>query len=410
MNRIRTISIDNREYLHNISSEEISKRCEEICDIDTQEETLRYYDLEFEKRFGNYINPRMGKNICGAQDYLEALDATYGDTVKEYKKLTVSELDIIFCERFSDESRSVGGMKDYLQLYDMQKQSQMRDKSKSESKNAPEEAEHKDKDKEYYLNELDSLIGMDSIKRDVEELINFVQMQQYRRENGFKDLPISLHLVFSGNPGTGKTSVARILGNIYREIGVLEKGQLVEADRADLVAGYVGQTAIKTKQKIEEAMGGILFIDEAYTLNKEGNDFGQEAIDTILKSMEDFRDKFIVIVAGYPDLMEGFINSNPGLRSRFNKVFVFPDYSGDELYQIFEKFCDDYDYVMSPGAQVRIKERMLDMERNKGYNFANARDVRNLFEKIISNQASRVMNAKNKIDDSDMMKISEEDL
>lgn len=175
------------------------------------------------------------------------------------------------------------------------------------------------------------------------------------------------------------------------------------------MAGYVGQTAIKTKEKIDEAMGGILFIDEAYTLNKEGNDFGQEAIDTLLKAMEDNRDKFIVIVAGYPDLMEGFINSNPGLRSRFNKVFSFPDYSASELYQIFTKFCADYDYVIDQDAVPLVKERIIDMEKNKGYNFANARDVRNYFERVISNQASRVMNSKG-IDQSGMMVITKEDL
>ena len=407
MNRIQSIEIDKKEYSHNLSNEDVVKICETNGDEEKQAEALRYYDSEFEKRFGNYTNPRTGKRICGAQDYLEALEATQGDTIKEYKKLSVFELDKIFSERFSDETRYVDGMKGYLYLFDKQQQTLNDGQPIRESQEPAEEIKHKDK--EYYLKELDSLIGMDSIKRDVEELINFVQMQQYRRENGLKDLPLSLHLVFSGNPGTGKTSVARILGNIYREIGVLEKGQLVEADRADLVAGYVGQTAIKTKQKIDEAMGGILFIDEAYTLNKEGNDFGQEAIDTILKAMEDYRDKFIVIVAGYPDLMKRFINSNPGLRSRFNKVFDFPDYSGMELFEIFIKFCEDYDYILEPEARLAIEQRIMDMERNKGYNFANARDVRNLFERIIANQASRVMNLKN-IDHSEMMMITEEDL
>ena len=225
------------------------------------------------------------------------------------------------------------------------------------------------------------------------ELIDFVQLQKYREENGFKSLPLSLHLVFSGNPGTGKTSVARILANIYREIGILSKGQLVEVDRADLVAGYVGQTAIKTKEKIEEAMGGVLFIDEAYTLNKEGNDFGQEAIDTILKAMEDNRDKFIVIVAGYPGLMKDFINSNPGLKSRFSKTINFPDYSSDELFEIFIKFCNDYDYILSNDAYPLVKKEIADMVKNRDYYFANAREVRNLFEKIVSNQAARVMNS-----------------
>lgn len=240
------------------------------------------------------------------------------------------------------------------------------------------------------MEELDELIGLDSIKKDVKDLIDLVKAQRMRSEQGMKTVPVSLHLVFSGNPGTGKTTVARILARLYKEIGALSKGQLVEVDRSGLVAGFVGQTALRTQEKIQEAMGGVLFIDEAYTLAKEGNDFGQEAIDTILKAMEDHRDDLVVIVAGYTDLMEKFINSNPGLKSRFNKYFEFPDYTAEELFQIFHLQCKKYDYVCDPEAETRIRERINQMEAEKGENFANARDVRNLFEQIITRQATRI--------------------
>ena len=240
------------------------------------------------------------------------------------------------------------------------------------------------------LEELNSLVGMKQLKEDVQELISLVRMQKTREEKGLKTVPVTLHLVFTGNPGTGKTTVARILGKLYKEIGALSKGQLVECDRSGLVAGYIGHTAIQTQKKIDEAMGGILFIDEAYTLAKEGNDFGQEAIDTLLKAMEDHRKDFVVIVAGYPDLMQKFINSNPGLKSRFNKYMNFPDYSAEELIQIFESNCKKYDYKMDEEAKAAVYGRIETMVAEKDENFANAREVRNLFETIITNQASRV--------------------
>ncbi len=240
------------------------------------------------------------------------------------------------------------------------------------------------------MEELNELIGLDVVKADVKELVNLVKVQKMREDKGMKTVPVSLHLVFSGNPGTGKTTVARILSKLYKEIGVLSKGQLVEVDRSGLVAGYVGQTAIKTQKKIEEAKGGILFIDEAYTLAKEGNDFGQEAIDTILKAMEDNRRDLVVIVAGYTNLMENFINSNPGLKSRFNKYIEFKDYTAEELIAIFDMQCKKYNYTLSPDARTEIEKVIRLREASKGDNFANARDVRNLFETIITNQASRV--------------------
>ena len=258
--------------------------------------------------------------------------------------------------------------------------------------------------------ELYELIGLSAVKKDVRELVNLVKTQKLRKEKGLRTVPVSLHLVFSGNPGTGKTTVARILAKLYKEIGVLSKGQLVEVDRSGLVAGYVGQTAIKTQKKIEEAKGGILFIDEAYTLAKDGgNDFGQEAIDTVLKAMEDNREDLVVIVAGYTELMEKFINSNPGLKSRFNKYINFDDYTAEELMAIFEMNCKKYSYEMTPEAREAIEAEIRGREAAKGENFANARDVRNLFEAIITNQASRIA-AMEDPTDQDLMTILPEDL
>ncbi len=260
------------------------------------------------------------------------------------------------------------------------------------------------------MEDLDGLMGLAGIKQDVKELIAFVKLQKLREEKGLKSVPVSLHLVFSGNPGTGKTTVARILARLYKNIGVLSKGQLVEVDRSALVAGYVGQTAIKTQEKIKEAMGGVLFIDEAYTLsNGNPGDFGQEAIDTILKAMEDNRKDFVVIVAGYPDLMKKFVGSNPGLKSRFNKYFLFEDYTADELIGIFESNLKKYDYKMDDEMRAIVSERIRHMEENKDENFANAREIRNFFETIVTNQAGRVGEIAEPTDD-DLIYIRPEDL
>ncbi len=259
------------------------------------------------------------------------------------------------------------------------------------------------------MEELHELIGLKTVKHDVEEMVGLAKVRKMREEKGMKQVPVSLHLVFSGNPGTGKTTVARILAKLYKEIGILSTGQLIETDRSGLVAGYVGQTAIKTSQKIEEAMGGVLFIDEAYALNQEGENFGQEAIDTILKAMEDHRDKFIVIVAGYTELMKSFVESNPGLRSRFNKFFEFPDYTVEELQAIFMMQCKKYQYKLTEEAEAAIRDEITRMEAEKGENFANAREVRNLFERIITNQASRVADLEN-VDEDTLTTITLEDL
>ncbi len=252
------------------------------------------------------------------------------------------------------------------------------------------------------ITELNSLVGLNSVKTDIDQLVNFLKIQQLRHAKGMKIEPISRHLVFYGNPGTGKTTVARLISKIYQSLGIISKGHLIEIDRAGLVAGYVGQTAIKVNEVVNKSLGGVLFIDEAYTLSSGGDkDYGQEAIDSLLKLMEDHRDDLIVIVAGYSEKMDNFLSSNPGLRSRFNKFLNFEDYNPDELTQIFELFCDKSHYTISPETRKCLLSIFTDMYATRDHTFGNGRLVRNIFEMTINNQANRIVS---------MVDINEEDL
>lgn len=250
---------------------------------------------------------------------------------------------------------------------------------------------------EELLEELNNLIGLQVVKNDVNSLIHLQEIKQLRKARGLKEIPVSNHLVFYGNPGTGKTTVARLLARIYHVMGILSKGQFVEVDRSGLVAGYVGQTALKVQEVVEKSLGGVLFIDEAYALtySSSGNDYGQEAVDTLLKAMEDHRDDFIVIVAGYPELMAQFIDSNPGLRSRFNKYINFEDYDVEELGEIFKIMCKNSGYIPTQDVINYSATVFENKYKNRGKNFANAREVRNFFEKAMMNQADRLFSVAN---------------
>ena len=262
---------------------------------------------------------------------------------------------------------------------------------------------------EELLDNLDSLIGLDSIKSEVMQLVNFLKMQQLRKARGMETIPISRHLVFYGNPGTGKTTIARLLARIYKSLNVISSGHLIETDRAGLVAGYIGQTAIKTQEVVRQAIGGVLFIDEAYTLAGEGQDFGREAIDTLIKMMEDNRDDLIVIVAGYTDEMSRFLSSNPGLKSRFNKYFYFEDYDAPQLVSIFELFCRNADFNLSNSARAKLLKIFESHYAIRDKAFGNARLARNIFEHTINNQANRVI-ALADITDVDLITILDVDI
>lgn len=247
------------------------------------------------------------------------------------------------------------------------------------------------------LSDLNGLIGLENVKEQVNNLIAFQKVQKLRQENGLKSQKNTLHLAFTGNPGTGKTTVARIVGRIYKQIGLLSKGHFIEASRTDLIAGYQGQTALKVKKLIERAKGGVLFIDEAYSIteNDHSDSYGRECLTELTKALEDYREDLVVIVAGYTEPMKHFFDSNPGLKSRFNTFIEFPDYSAEELQKMLIKLCDDNNYTIEDGALNEICNYLKASIENKSENFANGRLVRNLYDELIMNHAKRVVDLEN---------------
>lgn len=259
------------------------------------------------------------------------------------------------------------------------------------------------------LEELNALVGLNGVKSEVLACINLLRINNMRKEKGLPELQTSNHMVFTGHPGTGKTTVARIMAKIYKSLGVISKGQLVETDRAGLVAGYMGQTALKTAQVIKKAKGGVLFIDEAYSLSSEegSNDYGREAIDTLVKGMEDYRDDLVVIVAGYVNEMRRFIDMNPGLRSRFNKYINFENYSAKEMLEIFKRQCEKAQFLLS--AEAEEAALMYFAQNQNDPTFGNARGVRNFFDKVAMAQATRILTIQNP-SDIEFRTIKREDL
>lgn len=280
---------------------------------------------------------------------------------------------------------------------------------------APQQAEQQKPQEEETLEaltaELDGLIGLNEVKREVRSLINLIKVRKLREAHGLKVMDMSFHMVFTGNPGTGKTTVARLIAKIYKQLGFLSSGQLVETDRSGLVAGYVGQTAGKVTEVVKSALGGILFIDEAYALARKGmeNDFGREAIDTLVKLMEDNRDDLVVIVAGYTDEMHDFLTSNPGLISRFNKYIDFPDYTDDELMAILDMNAKRQGYALAQEAKRVVRGMLAGMSVSDRLDFGNARGMRNTLEKLVQEQANRLAGETGEITREMLCEISEAD-
>lgn len=273
----------------------------------------------------------------------------------------------------------------------------------------------KDEDKTYTLaelqQELDGLVGLTFVKNKVNDLIAFQKIQQLRKAQGLASSKSTMHMAFTGNPGTGKTTVARIVGRMYKSLGLLSKGQFIEVSRTDLIAGYQGQTALKVKKVIERAKGGVLFIDEAYSIteNEHSDSYGRECLTELTKALEDYRNDLVVIVAGYTEPMKNFFESNPGLKSRFNTFIEFPDYTAFELMEILYNMCLKNDYMLTPTAKEKLQDILIAKVAYKNDEFANGRLVRNIYDDIIMNQARRLINVDNPTK-GELMQILDEDV
>ena len=276
--------------------------------------------------------------------------------------------------------------------------------------NTPSTDKEDNKTLKELMSELNSLIGLEAVKAKVNELIAYQKIQKLREEQGLYATKNTLHLAFIGNPGTGKTTVARIVGRIYKKLGLLSKGHFLEVSRTDLIAGYQGQTAIKVKKIIEQAKGGVLFIDEAYSIteNNQSDSYGKECLTELTKALEDYRDDLVVIVAGYTEPMKEFFKSNPGLKSRFNTFIEFPDYNANELEKILVSTCKKNDYTLDKALLSNIRIALNKMVAEKDGNFANGRIIRNLYDDLVINHAKRVINIENPTK-TDLSKLTVED-
>lgn len=373
-------------------------------------ERFRYHCVENripkDSKFIGYTYKHLNKD--GSKDHRFADNPSV--PIVEMAELQVPEFNISYWISRSDDAKEFCSLFERLQNRKPSGTSEKTaptpsEKIKTEKKVVTPEENHRSAEEQ-----LHALVGMGSVKQEFKTIQNFARVQAIRASNGLKSNPVSYHCVFTGNPGTGKTTAARILADIFREAGVIRKGHLVETDRSGLVAEYVGQTAVKTNAIIDSALDGILFIDEAYTLvNGSRNDFGMEAIATLLKRMEDDRDRLVVVLAGYTDEMQTFIDSNPGLQSRFTRHIQFPDYQEDELYEIFLKMLKYQGYHIDMLGEAAVKLLIHQKYIHKDKYFGNARFVRNMLESIIMNQANR-LSGKVKMTQQDLQTITDADV
>ena len=373
----------------------------------TSEELANYVTAEnvYSREFAETIPPVFKRNIHNGEAskcYMEVFLAVGKDAIVSDKQAEQAEVDALtsYINRLLDFFKEENGIES-----DPIEEVSSADFEGKIVDGTPEDAATL----EELLAELDGLIGLQSVKRNVHSLLHLQSIQMEREARGLSRIPMSNHLVFTGNPGTGKTTVARMIARIYKKIGLLSKGTFVEVDRSGLVAGYVGQTAIEVSNVLDSAKGGVLFIDEAYSLaNGVGGDYGMEAIETLLKRMEDEREDLVVIVAGYPKLMERFISSNPGLRSRFSKKIFFPDYTPEELLDILQYMVKKNGFTISEPALDFAYEVLEKKYNTRTEDFANAREVRNFFESAIVSQADRLYGKEN-ITDEELCRLEVDD-